>query len=181
MTDDDAVLQPFVRAASADFPNLSIRCACYRPFVHVEDTLELTLQLSVATCASTRVSARLGEWARGLVVVEESSSATKLTFARVFSANNSGLYHFRDTILKGNPDQIFVMHADIACSFVRRAPCRLALLPMHWLRLTAPRRSAHSLWSSSRLSTISTAVSERSWASRCAPFGSGPGVRRSPS
>ena len=29
-----------------------------------------------------------------------------------------GLYHFRDTILKGNPDQIFVLHADIACSFV---------------------------------------------------------------
>lgn len=29
-----------------------------------------------------------------------------------------GLYHFRDTILKGNPDQIFVLHADIACTFV---------------------------------------------------------------
>jgi mannose-1-phosphate guanylyltransferase len=31
-----------------------------------------------------------------------------------------GLYHFRDTILKGNPSQIFVLHADIACAFVSR-------------------------------------------------------------
>ena len=34
-----------------------------------------------------------------------------------------GLYHFRDSILKGNPDQIFVLHADIACTFVRFESC----------------------------------------------------------
>jgi len=28
-----------------------------------------------------------------------------------------GLYHFRDTILRGNPGQIYVLHADICCSF----------------------------------------------------------------
>ncbi|GAA98996.1 uncharacterized protein L969DRAFT_95671 [Mixia osmundae IAM 14324] len=28
-----------------------------------------------------------------------------------------GLYHFRDLILKGNPQQVFVLHADICCSF----------------------------------------------------------------
>ncbi|KAI7867793.1 nucleotide-diphospho-sugar transferase [Spinellus fusiger] len=28
-----------------------------------------------------------------------------------------GLYHFRDEILRGHPQQFFVMHADIACSF----------------------------------------------------------------
>ncbi|SAM09130.1 hypothetical protein [Absidia glauca] len=28
-----------------------------------------------------------------------------------------GLYHFRDEILRGNPDQFFVMHVDIACAF----------------------------------------------------------------
>ncbi|KAI8381516.1 nucleotide-diphospho-sugar transferase [Radiomyces spectabilis] len=28
-----------------------------------------------------------------------------------------GLYHFRDEILRGNPQQIFVMHVDIACNF----------------------------------------------------------------
>ncbi|KZO96522.1 mannose-1-phosphate guanyltransferase [Calocera viscosa TUFC12733] len=28
-----------------------------------------------------------------------------------------GLYHFRDTILRGTPGQIFVLHADICCSF----------------------------------------------------------------
>lgn len=35
-----------------------------------------------------------------------------------------GLYHFRDTILKGNPEQIFVLHADIASNFVRRTSHR---------------------------------------------------------
>jgi mannose-1-phosphate guanylyltransferase len=28
-----------------------------------------------------------------------------------------GLYHFRDAILKGNPSQIFVIHADICFSY----------------------------------------------------------------
>ncbi|KAF9386798.1 Proteasome subunit alpha type-2 [Podila verticillata] len=28
-----------------------------------------------------------------------------------------GLYHFRDEILRGNPDQVFVLHADVACTF----------------------------------------------------------------
>ncbi|KAI8081511.1 nucleotide-diphospho-sugar transferase [Halteromyces radiatus] len=28
-----------------------------------------------------------------------------------------GLYHFRDEILRGNPQQFFVMHVDIACAF----------------------------------------------------------------
>ncbi|RUP45282.1 nucleotide-diphospho-sugar transferase [Jimgerdemannia flammicorona] len=28
-----------------------------------------------------------------------------------------GLYHFRDEILRGNPQQFFVLHADVACSF----------------------------------------------------------------
>ncbi|KAK9474481.1 nucleotide-diphospho-sugar transferase [Dipodascopsis tothii] len=28
-----------------------------------------------------------------------------------------GLYHFRDVILKGNPDKFFVLHADVCCSF----------------------------------------------------------------
>ncbi|KAJ3011168.1 UNVERIFIED_CONTAM: Proteasome subunit alpha type-2 [Siphonaria sp. JEL0065] len=28
-----------------------------------------------------------------------------------------GLYHFRDEILRGNPDKFFVLNADIACSF----------------------------------------------------------------
>jgi len=28
-----------------------------------------------------------------------------------------GLYHFRDEILAGNPENFFVVHADIACSF----------------------------------------------------------------
>lgn len=40
-----------------------------------------------------------------------------------------GLYHFRDTILKGNPDQIFVLHADIACAFVSFSLHSLALSP----------------------------------------------------
>lgn len=28
-----------------------------------------------------------------------------------------GLYHFRDAILKGNPDEIFVLNADICFSY----------------------------------------------------------------
>lgn len=28
-----------------------------------------------------------------------------------------GLYHFRSQILEGNPGHIFVLHADICCSF----------------------------------------------------------------
>jgi mannose-1-phosphate guanylyltransferase len=27
------------------------------------------------------------------------------------------LYHYRDVILKGNPDQIFVLHSDIVCDW----------------------------------------------------------------
>ena len=29
----------------------------------------------------------------------------------------SGLYHYRDVLLKGNPDQLFVLHADIVCNY----------------------------------------------------------------
>ncbi|GAA5952732.1 hypothetical protein JCM5350_004792 [Sporobolomyces pararoseus] len=28
-----------------------------------------------------------------------------------------GLYHYRDVLLKGNPDQLFVLHADIVCNY----------------------------------------------------------------
>lgn len=28
-----------------------------------------------------------------------------------------GIYHFRDEIIRGNPQQFFVMHVDIACTF----------------------------------------------------------------
>ena len=33
---------------------------------------------------------------------------------------NSGLYHYRDVLLKGNPDQLFVLHADIVCNYPLR-------------------------------------------------------------
>ncbi|KAL8287158.1 hypothetical protein RQP46_003610 [Phenoliferia psychrophenolica] len=62
---DDNVFAHFVKEASKDFPNLSIR-----------------------------------------YMREYQSLGTA-----------GGLYHFRDSILKGNPDQIFVLHADIACTF----------------------------------------------------------------
>ncbi|SCZ90633.1 BZ3500_MvSof-1268-A1-R1_Chr1-3g02115 [Microbotryum saponariae] len=62
---DDAIIAPFVKAASIDFPNLSIR-----------------------------------------YMREYQSLGTA-----------GGLYHFRDSILRNNPDQIFVLHADIACNF----------------------------------------------------------------
>lgn len=32
-----------------------------------------------------------------------------------------GLYHFRDEILRGNPGQVFVLHADVACTFPLQA------------------------------------------------------------
>ncbi|KAM0750988.1 mannose-1-phosphate guanyltransferase [Meredithblackwellia eburnea MCA 4105] len=62
---DDSVFSNFIKDASKDFPNLSIR-----------------------------------------YMREYQSLGTA-----------GGLYHFRDSILKGNPDQIFVLHADISCSF----------------------------------------------------------------
>ncbi|SGY33323.1 BQ5605_C002g01480 [Microbotryum silenes-dioicae] len=62
---DDAIIAHFVKAASIDFPNLSIR-----------------------------------------YMREYQSLGTA-----------GGLYHFRDSILRNNPDQIFVLHADIACNF----------------------------------------------------------------
>ncbi|KAI5481123.1 hypothetical protein MNV49_005558 [Pseudohyphozyma bogoriensis] len=62
---DDSVFSHFVKDASRDFPNLSIR------------------------------------------------------YMREYQALGTagGLYHFRDKILSGNPDQIFVLHADIACGY----------------------------------------------------------------
>jgi mannose-1-phosphate guanylyltransferase len=62
---EDAVFTHFVKDASRDFPNLSIR-----------------------------------------YLREYSSLGTA-----------GGLYHFRDVILKGNPQQIYVLHADICCTY----------------------------------------------------------------
>lgn len=36
-----------------------------------------------------------------------------------------GLYHFRDAILKGNPDRFFVLNADVCCSFPLEAMLQL--------------------------------------------------------
>ncbi|GAA5830042.1 hypothetical protein JCM11251_006853 [Rhodosporidiobolus azoricus] len=62
---DEAVINPFIKEASRDFPNLSIR------------------------------------------------------YLREYQALGTagGLYHYRDVILKGNPDQIFVLHSDIVCGW----------------------------------------------------------------
>ncbi|CEQ42093.1 SPOSA6832_03858, partial [Sporobolomyces salmonicolor] len=65
---DEAVIQPFVKEASKDFPNLSIRY--------------LREYQSLGTAG--------------------------------------GLYHYRDALLKGSPDQLFVLHADIVCNYPLR-------------------------------------------------------------
>ncbi|KAI5295711.1 Proteasome subunit alpha type-2 [Ascosphaera acerosa] len=43
----------------------------------------------------------------------------KITYLREYTALGTagGLYHFRDIILKGKPDRIFVINADVCCSF----------------------------------------------------------------
>ncbi|KAI5282332.1 hypothetical protein KEM54_002833, partial [Ascosphaera aggregata] len=43
----------------------------------------------------------------------------KLNYLREYTALGTagGLYHFRDIILKGNPDRVFVINADVCCSF----------------------------------------------------------------
>lgn len=43
----------------------------------------------------------------------------KITYLREYTALGTagGLYHFRDAILKGNPKRIFVLNADVCCSF----------------------------------------------------------------
>lgn len=43
----------------------------------------------------------------------------KITYLREYQALGTagGLYHFRDAILKGRPDRLFVLNADICCSF----------------------------------------------------------------
>ncbi|GAA5908494.1 hypothetical protein JCM8208_002646 [Rhodotorula glutinis] len=62
---DESVIAPFVKEASRDFPNLSVR------------------------------------------------------YLREFQplGTAGGLYHYRDMILKGNPDQIFVLHSDVVCGW----------------------------------------------------------------
>ncbi|GAA6009594.1 hypothetical protein JCM11491_001028 [Sporobolomyces phaffii] len=62
---DEAVINPFVKEASKDFPNLTIKY--------------LREYQSLGTAG--------------------------------------GLYHYRDVLLKGNPDQLFVLHADIVCNY----------------------------------------------------------------
>jgi mannose-1-phosphate guanylyltransferase len=44
---------------------------------------------------------------------------TLIRYLREYQAlgTGGGLYHFRDEILRGNPDKFFVLNADIACSF----------------------------------------------------------------
>ncbi|CAF9909554.1 MAG: hypothetical protein GOMPHAMPRED_006801 [Gomphillus americanus] len=43
----------------------------------------------------------------------------RLQYLREYQALGTagGLYHFRDAILKGNPDKFFVLNADVCCSF----------------------------------------------------------------
>lgn len=43
----------------------------------------------------------------------------KVNYLREYQALGTagGLYHFRDAILKGNPDRFFVLNADVCCSF----------------------------------------------------------------
>ncbi|GAA5821424.1 hypothetical protein JCM10212_002340 [Sporobolomyces blumeae] len=62
---DEAVINPFVKEASKDFPNLTIK------------------------------------------------------YLREYQALGTagGLYHYRDALLRGNPDQLFVLHADIVCNY----------------------------------------------------------------
>jgi NDP-sugar pyrophosphorylase family protein len=53
---------------------------------------------------------------------KKSNTKTKINLKRYLREYQAlgtagGLYHFRDEILRGNPQQFFVMHVDIACSF----------------------------------------------------------------
>ena len=43
----------------------------------------------------------------------------RLSYLREYTALGTagGLYHFRDAILKGNPERFFVLNADVCCSF----------------------------------------------------------------
>lgn len=43
----------------------------------------------------------------------------KLQYLREYTALGTagGLYHFRDAIMRGNPKRVFVLNADVCCSF----------------------------------------------------------------
>ncbi|KAJ3035165.1 hypothetical protein HDV00_004287 [Rhizophlyctis rosea] len=56
---------------------------------------------------------------RFLLEVQIEFSHINIRYLREYQAlgTGGGLYHFRDEILRGNPDQVFVLNADIASSF----------------------------------------------------------------
>ena len=91
--DDESVIAPFVKEASRDFPNLSVRY------------LREFQPLGTAGCVPSP--------SRSLPPSATRRSPRRLTPR----APRSGLYHYRDMILKGNPDQIFVLHSDVVCGW----------------------------------------------------------------
>ncbi|ORY48244.1 nucleotide-diphospho-sugar transferase [Rhizoclosmatium globosum] len=56
---------------------------------------------------------------RFLADVQSEFSTVSIRYLREYQSlgTGGGLYHFRDEILRGNPDKFFVLNADIACSF----------------------------------------------------------------
>lgn len=57
----------------------------------------------------------LSRWTHSTTISSLSSSRYMREYTSLGTAG--GLYHFRDAILKGNPSQIFVIHADICFSY----------------------------------------------------------------
>lgn len=102
---EDAVMAPFIKDVSRDFPNLAIRyvtlrwstyCGPFRGF-HT-DGIDCVLDRQLTTKTDESLTYRY--------LREYTSLGTA-----------GGLYHFRDAILKGSPSQIFVIHADICFSY----------------------------------------------------------------
>lgn len=56
---------------------------------------------------------------RFLAEVQMEFNNVSIRYLREYQSlgTGGGLYHFRDEILRGNPDKFFVLNADIACSF----------------------------------------------------------------
>ncbi|KAJ3103804.1 Proteasome subunit alpha type-2 [Physocladia obscura] len=54
-----------------------------------------------------------------LTTVQTEFNTISIRYLREYQSlgTGGGLYHFRDEILRGNPDKFFVLNADIACSF----------------------------------------------------------------
>jgi mannose-1-phosphate guanylyltransferase len=104
------------RPLSLDLPKPLFEVAghplIYHPLVAIAKVPSIKEVILIGYYDETVFGPSIREWANEF-------PAVKISYLREYTALGTagGLYHFRDAILKGNPKRLFVLNADVCCSF----------------------------------------------------------------